>query len=130
SAHFDDTNRDWIERLGRGLKGLSLAVEFRHRSWDVPQVPPWLAEQDITLVSVDVPDLPGLYPRRLVLSGSRAYIRFHSRNSSWYGSARDRYDYLYTPEQLAEWVFALKEHPGPIDEVLFLFNNCYNGQAI
>jgi uncharacterized protein YecE (DUF72 family) len=130
AVHLDDANRRWIERLGRGLRGLGLAVEFRHRSWAVPEVPAWLREQDITLVSVDVPDLPGLYPRGLVCSGSRAYVRFHSRNPSWYRSSRGRYDYRYTEEELAEWAHAVAQHSDQLDDVLFLFNNCYEGQAI
>src|SRR5437763_1230959 len=123
SAHLDDTNRRWIERLGRALEGLGLAVEFRHRSWARPEVPPWLREHDITLVSVDVPDLPGLYPRGLVCSGPRAYVRFHSRNPSWYHSSRGRYDYRYTEKELAEWAEAVAQHAGRLDDVLFLFNN-------
>src|SRR5262249_18890859 len=58
-----ETNRRWVERLGRSLEGLSLAIEFRHRSWDQPGTLAWLRSLDLTLVSVDVPDLPGLFPR-------------------------------------------------------------------
>src|SRR5262249_10874418 len=42
SVHFTAANRQWVETLSRGLSGLSLAVEFRHRSWDRPEVPGWL----------------------------------------------------------------------------------------
>jgi uncharacterized protein YecE (DUF72 family) len=130
SVHFDGPSQRWIEALGHDYKGFALAVEFRHDSWDRPEVPLWLAEHDITLVSPDVADLPGLYPRGLRVSGPRIYIRLHSRNRTWHTSSRGRYDYLYTRQELAEWVVALKPHVGRVQDVLFVFNNCYGGQAI
>jgi uncharacterized protein YecE (DUF72 family) len=131
STHLGDATRAWVERLAETLRGLSLAVEFRHRSWVREDVPGWLSELGITPVSVDVPDLPGLYPRGLIVSGSRVYVRFHSRNAAtWYKSSRGRYDYLYSEEELSEWVRALREHLAPLRDVLFLFNNCFEGRAI
>jgi uncharacterized protein YecE (DUF72 family) len=130
STHRDEPARRWVETLGRRYKGCSLAVEFRHDSWDDPEIPAWLGEHGITAVSPDVPDLPGLYPRRLTVSGPRVYVRFHSRNASWHKSSRGRYDYLYSRDQLAEWVTALRPHLSRVEEVLLLFNNCYDGKAI
>src|SRR5262249_60700547 len=69
SAHNKAPVRRWLETLADELSGLGLAVEFRHRSWAVPEVPPWLGERHVDLVSVDVPELPGLYPPGLVRSG-------------------------------------------------------------
>ena len=53
-----------------------------HHSWHRPEVPAWLAEHGLDLVSVDVPDLRALYPRGLAQSGPRVYVRFHSRDGS------------------------------------------------
>lgn len=125
--HHDRAGRCWIGRLAEELEPYRLAVEFRHRSWHRPEVAPWLAEQGIDLVAVDVPDLPGLYPRGLVRSGSRIYVRLHSRNAAnWY---RDdsRYDFDYRDEELAEWIAALAAEPAL--EGLLLFNNCQRTQA-
>ena len=131
SAHDNRRSREWLETLGRELAGLSPAVEFRHRSWANPDVPGWLRDHGLDLVSVDVPDRPGLYPRGLVVSGTRAYVRFHSRNAAaWYGAGEKRYDYSFSREELAEWVFALEEATPRLTEVLFLFNDCFHGQAI
>jgi uncharacterized protein YecE (DUF72 family) len=108
ACHEGPEAREWIARLGNGLGDLGLAIEFRHRSWARPDVPGWLAERGLDLVSVDVPDLSGLYPRGLVRSGKRLYIRFHSRNAAnWYRSGEERYDYDYSDAELEEWVAAL-----------------------
>lgn len=130
SAHFGTETQQWVESLGQGLEGMNLSVEFRHRSWNREEVSAWLREHDLLPVSVDVPDLPGLYRRGLVDGGARIYIRLHSRNMSWYESSRGRYDYLYSEGQLAEWIHRLEELKEPAEDVYFLFNNCYGGQAI
>jgi uncharacterized protein YecE (DUF72 family) len=114
-----------------GLAGFGLAVEFRHRSWFRPEVPAWLGEREVDLVSVDVPDLPSLYPRGLVQSTSRIYVRFHSRNgANWYFADRERYDYTYPDESLVEWMTALAERADQARSAYLLLNNCRGGQAI
>jgi uncharacterized protein YecE (DUF72 family) len=120
---------DWLLTVARTLDGLDLAVEFRHRSWDRPGLPGWLGDNGMGLVAVDVPDLPGLFPRRWVHAGPTAYVRLHSRNAArWYAGDKERYDYLYRDEELGEWVEALHAADGP-REALLLFNNCHRSQA-
>jgi uncharacterized protein YecE (DUF72 family) len=122
---------DRLTVLGGELAGLSPAVEFRHRSWYRPEIAAWLGGHGLDLVSVDVPELPGLYPRGLRLSGPRVYVRFHSRNAAaWYGGEKRRYDYSYSDAELAEWVAALKAVADRTDRAVVLFNNCYDGQAV
>src|SRR5947209_2801729 len=99
--------KDWVgpvyppgtkapQMLAREFEGFAPAVEFRHHSWHRPEVPEWLRTHGLDLVSVDVPDLPALYPRGLVHSGPHVYVRFHSRNAAiWYASDKRRYDYDY-----------------------------------
>jgi uncharacterized protein YecE (DUF72 family) len=130
ACHNLPQHRAWLETLAKEFAEYRLAVEFRHFSWFHPEVPAWLGEHQLHLVAVDVPDLPGLYPRGLVQSGPLVYVRFHSRNAqNWYRSDKDRYDYDYDDQALGEWIEALrrKEHPG--DRVLLLFNNCQRSQA-
>src|SRR5262245_37699081 len=96
SFHYGKKQLAWIDTLARELVDCNLTVEFRHRSWFRPDIPPWLGQRQVDLVSVDVPDLPGLYPRGLVQSGLRIYVRFHSRNAgNWYLSDKERYDYTF-----------------------------------
>jgi uncharacterized protein YecE (DUF72 family) len=123
---------DWLVRLAADLGHLGLAVEFRHRSWHRPGLPAWLAEHHTDLVAVDVPDLPGLFPRGWVQSGRRAYIRLHSRKAkAWYAGDKERYDYDYTDAQMEEWIAALENEglPAGTERALLLFNNCQRSQA-
>jgi uncharacterized protein YecE (DUF72 family) len=130
AIHDEPGHRAWLETLARAFTGCRLAVEFRHRSWFRPDVPDWLRAHDLDLVAVDVPDLPGLYPRGLVQASPRLYVRFHSRNAAaWYGSDKERYDYDYGDQALTEWIEALAPLAERNERVLLLFNNCHRGQA-
>jgi|SRR5579872_3574111 len=129
SIHHTKHSEAWLRKVARELGDLHLAVEFRHRSWLQPHLTDWLADLGLDLVSVDVPDIPALFPRGLMWSGSRIYVRLHSRNrAAWYTQDASRYDYHYSDAQLAEWRDALP-HGGP-DEALFLFNNCQRSHAV
>jgi uncharacterized protein YecE (DUF72 family) len=131
ACHNLPKHRAWVEVLAAEFAGYGLAVEFRHSSWFRPEVAPWLGERDVDLVAVDVPDLPGLYPRGLVQSSRRLYVRFHSRNAGkWYRSDKQRYDYHYDDHALSEWTAALSRDENRCDQALLLFNNCQRSHAV
>ena len=57
-----------------------------------------------------------------------AYVRFHGRNwKTWNirGAAKssERFDWMYEPEELAEWVAPIERLASEADEVYGLFNN-------
>jgi uncharacterized protein YecE (DUF72 family) len=128
--HYTPKRLDWLARVGSELRDYRLAVEFRHRSWARADVPGWLGERGIDLVSVDAPDIPQLFPSGLVRSTGRVYVRLHSRNTgNWYQSDKERYDYDYSDAELGEWVEAILHTAEQTEEALVLFNNCHGGRA-
>jgi uncharacterized protein YecE (DUF72 family) len=56
-----------------------------------------------------------------------AYVRFHGRNwKTWNirgGKSSDRFDWMYSEEELAEWAGELGRLAGEADEVYAMFNN-------
>ena len=64
---------------------------------------------------VDAPktDAKNLVPTVIARTSQTAYVRFHGRNASTWnkrtGSAAERFDYLYSEEELDEWVEPLQE---------------------
>lgn len=132
STHYEKKALHWLKKLGEELGDFHLAVELRHRSWQRADLPDWMAAHHLDLVAVDVPDLPALFPRGWVQSGRRAYVRLHSRNAgNWYHGDKERYDYSYGDRELLEWVESLRTAARErTEEALFLFNNCYRGQAV
>jgi uncharacterized protein YecE (DUF72 family) len=131
ATSFGRKSLAWIDRLDHELHGLGMAVEFRHRSWNRADVAEWLGERQIDLVSVDVPDLPGLFPRGLVHSTPNLYVRWHSRSAAnWYAADKERYDYRYTNAELGEWVDDLAAAAPVSERAVLLFNNCHRSQAV
>jgi uncharacterized protein YecE (DUF72 family) len=100
-------NRRYLAKLLNALQGLPLAVEFRHTSWAVESVVAELIRRRITLVAVDEPDLPGLFPAMdVVTNPALFYIRFHGRNRAGWKSGRmqKKFDYDYSHLELRQWV--------------------------
>lgn len=135
SPAFDraDPNRRYLARLLDELEGLPVAVEFRHRSWAVDRVFAELENRRVTLVTVDGPELPHLFPRLEVVTHPELfYIRFHGRNARGWrsGNMQKQFDYLYSAAELHPWsrglipAMAARARSG-----LIFFNNHVRAQA-
>lgn len=133
SFHNTAPNRDWLKQVADALRPHRAAVEFRHRSWDMPELGDWAAENGVDVVSVSVPAIPSLFPPGLRVTNRRVYARLHSQNAAnWYRGGKDRYDYDYPDAVLRKWAGALgaAAASGQADSGLVFFNNCVSGQAI
>lgn len=120
----------WLEQVTVAFAGLPVFVEFRHGSWAKPEVATWLSLRHLHHVSVDVPNLPGLFPAGLRVSSRTAYIRLHSRRAEhWHADDGERYDYQYSDAELHTWLEELERKSESLDAAYFLFNNCHQTQA-
>ena len=126
------SNRAWLVRIRELLRPHAPAVEFRHVSWDTPELPGWADRQGYTVVSVGVPALPQLFPAGLRVTAGKVYARLHGENpAAWYAGGPARYDYDYPDERLREWADALTAAAsGGATEGLVFFNNCVGIQAV
>jgi uncharacterized protein YecE (DUF72 family) len=125
-------NREYLARVaGEFAGGPSVtAVEFRDNSWARPPVYTFLEERGLSIVAVDEPRISTLFPPEAVVSSDTGYVRFHSRNGeNWYKGMAERYDYLYSEQELKEWVPRLKTIGKRAKKVFVYFNNCHGGQA-
>lgn len=127
-------NRYYLAHLFDTLQALPLAVEFRHHSWVHDSVFKALEQRRITLVSVDAPSLPELFPPLdIVTNPDFFYLRLHGRNlRGWRsGSKQQQFDYSYTDAELGEWsrerVPKMRSLCG---KGIILFNNHVAGQAV
>jgi uncharacterized protein YecE (DUF72 family) len=125
-------NRDWLVRIREALRPFPVAVEFRHRSWDVPALPGWCRKHGFDLVSVGVPDLPRLFPAGLRVAGPAVYARLHSGNpANWYAGGAARYDYDYPEAAIRVWAAGLKRAAAEgVGRAAVFFNNCVGVQAV
>lgn len=123
----------WLRTLSRMLGGLATVVEFRNRAWIRDRTFELLEELGLGYCCVDQPRLRGLIPPVARLTSPVGYIRFHGRNAQkWWRheQAWERYDYLYSRDELAEWTPKVASLTEGADEVYAFFNNHYQAQAV
>ncbi len=127
SFKFSKKGLKYIKQISNMFKHLS--VEFRHESWDKDEVYDFLKDNGITFVVVDEPKLKGLFPYRVLSTTDTAYFRFHGRNDHWFDLNHDRYDYMYSEEDLRLFSNDIRKISERVKDVLVYFNNCHRGQA-
>ncbi len=128
-----ESSFDYLAWAGKQLEPNTLLVEFRHASWFEQEgrarTLSFLKENGMSLVIVDAPKLESkvVIPTVVELTSEIAYLRLHGRNAATWnhrgGSAADRFDYLYTREELAEWIEPLRELGGRARQLFAVFNN-------
>ena len=126
-------NADYLRKLARRLDGLDVVVEFRNEQWDSDETLDLLSSVGLGYCCVDEPRLKGLPAPRVALTSRVGYVRMHGRNAdNWWARGREsweRYDYLYSEDELAEWLPGIENLSENTDRVYVIFNNHYKGQA-
>ena len=127
----------YLEWAKEALRGDQPLIEFRHRSWLADdrraEVLAFLEERAMTLVVVDAPrsDAKNVLPTVVATTTDSAYVRMHGRNARTWNirgrSAAERFDYLYSEAELAEWIEPLRTLAESSREVYVVFNN--NGRS-
>ncbi len=125
-------NRKYLSETAVFCKGIPLFFEFRHNSWVKPAIPSFFKSLGAGYVNVDEPQLPGLLPPQEIVTSDFGYIRFHGRNEVkwWSGQGSERYDYLYSENELKSWTGRIKEILRKTQKTYIYFNNHPRGQAV
>jgi uncharacterized protein YecE (DUF72 family) len=128
---------DYLEWAHEQLGGDEMLVEFRHASWldddHRAETLAFLERNHMSYVIVDAPrtGARNVLPTVVATTSPTAYVRFHGRNAETWnkrtGSAAERFDYLYSEDELREWVEPLSELAGRSETVYAMFNN--NGRS-
>jgi uncharacterized protein YecE (DUF72 family) len=128
-------NRDAILDARARLSGIRSVVEFRSETWfnerNRDRTLKFLIDNSIPLVMVDGPQglASSVPPMVAVTSPELAVIRFHGRRRETWEAPNipvvERFRYLYSPEELTEWVPRIREAAEEAREMHLLMNNCY-----
>lgn len=128
-----EDSRQYLVRLKELFQDLPIIAEFRHYSWDQPPVWEFLRQLGLGYTCVDEPQLKGLIKPRAVRTSPLAYVRFHGRNAAkWWQHQHpfERYDYLYSKDELQQWIPRIRQLEAGAERVFVAFNNHYRGQAV
>ena len=134
-----EQQRDYILSCRERLPQYRIAIEFRHSSWVNDQnrerTLSFLRDNDLSFVCVDEPQgFKSSIPPVVAATSDLALVRFHGRNREMWEtkgiSAAERFNYLYSQEELKEWVPRIKELASVTRQLHVLFNNCHRDKAV
>ena len=126
--------RDYILSCKEKLPQYRLAVELRHNSWvneeNRQRTMDFLHQNDLPFVCVDEPQgFKPSVPPIVETTSDIGLVRFHGRNREMWEkkgiSVAERFNYLYSEDELREWVPRIKELAAKTRQLHVLFNNCY-----
>ena len=127
-------NRHWLARVLGTFSEYPLALEVRHASWNRREVFDELARRGIAFCNVDQPLFSASLGPTARVTAPVGYVRLHGRNADdWFredAGRNERYDYLYSLEELDPWLQTIERLRKRATELYVITNNHYRGQAV
>jgi uncharacterized protein YecE (DUF72 family) len=127
-----DENREYLTKLIAMFHDYPLAVEVRHSDWNSREVLGEFTRLGVGFVNVDQPLLGKAMRGTTHVTCSTGYVRLHGRNyQQWFSAKKseDRYNFLYTPDQLEHWKERIEEITEQAERTFVVANNHYLGKA-
>jgi uncharacterized protein YecE (DUF72 family) len=129
-------NKDLLAESAARLAGIPATVELRNGLWfRSAEATRWTLDmlRDLGLTHVMVDGPQGLESSVPAVAGVTtphlALIRLHGRRSATWEAPKvptvERYRYLYSPEQLADWMPRIESAAAEATRTIVFFNNCY-----
>jgi len=133
---FDDTNRNrqhLTKIVSNFSKAFSLAVEVRHKSWQMPDALDFLGQLGVAVCNLDYPTTWNSFDMQQCTVGKNGYFRMHGRNAEkWFSKAgRDEtYNYYYNEKELAQIKLRIDELAKALKTLTVITNNHYRGAEL
>ncbi len=121
---------NYLKKIKIKSGDVPMFLEFRNRYWDKDEYLQFIKDNDMNLCSVDLPKFEKLPSYKSEPLGKTAYFRFHGRNQKWYEKGIDRYDYLYSEDELLKFKEDILITAQKVRKVFVFFNNCHAGKAV
>ena len=134
SFHSDITTREYLSWVLEMFAGYPLAVELRHASWFATDAGTHerLSNGGASLVIADSPEMSS-EAISLEIASELIYLRLHGRNAAnWWSheQSEDRYNYLYSPAELAPFAATASEASEAGRKVMAFMNNHFSAKAV
>jgi uncharacterized protein YecE (DUF72 family) len=142
SFHYGPESFDYLGWLLEAFAGYGPAVELRHKSWSdhAAEVEVALSAHRAAWVLIDEPKFASSIaqaveagPASSPVGSPLAYLRLHGRNATaWWThqAGEDRYNYLYSPEELAPFAARAKVEAAAGRKVFLYLNNHFSAKAV
>jgi uncharacterized protein YecE (DUF72 family) len=130
----DREERSYLTELAERFKAYPLVVELRHESWNNPRILQTLEDLGVGLCDIDQPLFANSIKPSAEVTSSIGYIRLHGRNyQNWFreeANVVERYDYLYSRDELDPWIERIKEVAEKAKQTFVITNNHARGQSL
>ena len=137
SFRFTEENRDFLIRIRRAFSEFPLVAEMRHSSWMRDEALGLFIDYHIGFCNIDQPQRQSAMPPGACLTSSIGYVRLHGRGyGRWFqeferpSREAGRKDYLYSPEELAEWKDRINHIRRFADSVFVVTANDEGGRSV
>ena len=126
--------RTYLNQLVKRFKDYPLVVELRHESWNNPRNLQTLEDLGVGLCDIDQPLFSNSIKPSAEVTSPIGYVRLHGRNyQNWFreeANVLERYDYLYSRDELEPWVRRIKEVAAKAKQTFVITNNHARGQNL
>ena len=113
-----------------------LVVEVRHASWDSRETLELLHANGAAFCNIDQPIIGRSLAPSAQATSPVGYVRLHGRRyDTWFTDdatipAHERYNYLYTAEELSPWVTRVRKVAERARETFVVTNNHFQGKSV
>lgn len=126
--------RVYLTQLCERFKDYPRVVELRHESWNDPRILQTLEDLGVGLCDIDQPLFANSIKPSAEVTSPIGYVRLHGRNyQNWFreeANVIERYDYLYSRDELDPWVNRIKEVAQKAKQTFVITNNHARGQSL
>ena len=136
SFHRTEETYAYLDGVLKRFADYPLAVEVRHATWNVPEVFELLRERCVGFCNIDQPVIGKSLEPSAHVTGPVGYVRLHGRRyDTWFSddetiSSFERYNYLYSVEELRPWVARVEKVAKAAKDVYVITNNHYQGKGV
>lgn len=127
-------NREYLIGLHKRFCEYPLVVEVRHASWLDEHILDLLSEIGVGICNIDQPLFHRSIKPAAHVTAQVGYVRLHGRNyKNWFSKdadVRERYDHLYSLNELDPWLARAKKIAEDAGDTYVVTNNHYLGKAV
>ncbi len=136
SFHRSAETVAYLSAVLKRFSDYPLVVEVRHGTWDAPETLELLRTSGVSFCNIDQPMIGRSLGPSAQATAAVGYVRLHGRRyDTWFSDdatipAHERYNYLYTAEELAPWVTRVHKVTERARETFVITNNHFQGKAV
>jgi uncharacterized protein YecE (DUF72 family) len=136
SFHSTAETRKYLAQVLARFSDYPLTVELRHGSWQGNETLDLLRQHHASFCNIDQPIIGRSLQPSAEATSSVGYVRLHGRRyDTWFDDnpatpSHERYNYLYSAEELKPWVERIREVDERTEETYVITNNHYLGKAV